>query len=340
MIDTRYDSTKVIAFKYLWYKSATDEHWLVSGGNLWESSRYRHRSDDPETFLADTSAAVYGGIDGFACSNWTNSGDDAFGSESTLLSYIRWLESKANPYPDFKVFVMYELEQGASDPTAAQILAMWEYHRANKFFSPNYMKHRALKKLTGDYVDAPMFAVYATGSSARADVWLTALLIYEAIHPGETIYLCLEIWTNFQNWNNKNYIDCYFKYSPAGDATYCHSQCATVAGNFTSITVMPGFKGSAASPNVTRSLANYTAAVDVAKSYVNCTAVDSTLNLLYTIDIVFISTFDEMGESSGVCESPSFPDASDGRKYSAYLEVTRNAFGPVLVNRYNVCDGG
>lgn len=325
------DYTRYFAFKYMWYINATDIHW--TGANVRESLRYRHSSNDPATFLDNTVKARYANLHSFCCSVWSSSAeDDAFQSNSAFTAYLDWLMSEDNPVPDFTAFMLYELEAGVDppdtgrDPTAAQIYAMLEAHRF-QFTKWSYSKHRAIHKTRSQalgslvYVDnAPMVYVYQTGGATRAQAWLDAVELYEAAHMGETIYLILDLWTNWTtNFANLLYIDALCKYQPAGDGVYEHHEAAT-SYKLSSITVTPGFHNPPAAPLLTRSLSGFQAALDLTNAY---QAVYGLSGL--ALDLVAVATWDEFPEDSGVVEASGFPTAGIYPN-DAYLVAMRDRF--------------
>lgn len=331
------DRTRFKAFKYQWYKTANDVHWQ---SNAYESLRAQHLSNDVATFLDDTAMAVRAGLTGFACSNWWGTspptGDDDFGSDSSMIAYLAWLSSPANPWPDFELSVYAEIESQV-DPNPAKIAALFEHHRATKFGYRNYERRRAIHVRATEaaghtvYVAAqPVVAVYqtnanSTGGRTPLDDWLAGKRAYEDAHgwsgdvnnPGETVYLDMELYGGYTAAGNYAKIDSWHKYT-ADNGTYYHQQAATDGGF--SVTICPGFHNPPAAVRIARSISGFTAAIDVAMVWVNAL---KALGL--GLHSVYVSTWDEFPEASHVCQavangaSVPIANAPDGLVAGEYI---------------------
>lgn len=337
MIDiTTGEYTRYFAFKYQWYINAADEHWKPepqNNRNAGECLRYRHASNDPATFLDNTVKADYARLHSFCCSVWhdglTDGADDAFQSYSATDAYLTWLMGPDNPVPDFKLWVLYE--KGSSDypaRSAADWAAIFEFYRP-WFTRWSYAKHRAIHKTRSQalgelvYVDnAPMFYWYKPGTDpTRHQAMIDGIELYEAAHPGETIYIVADLWTNFSQSSLAAYFDAFCKYS-TDDNTHIHTQ----AGNtykFQSYTVCPGFHNPPAAVRVPRSISGFRDALTT--TAVRQAQLAATGNAL---DLVAVSTWDEYPEFSVVY--PSFGFATAGiYEGDEYLYAMRELFPPV-----------
>lgn len=359
MIDTRYEKPLICAFQYNWFIDKNDSHWTsqFDNGELYEMTAGRYRSNDPDTFYRNTSQARRAGIDCFACSDWyggpwyTGNGDDSFKSHSTFKAYLKWLESPLNPVPDFKAFCYWELDDAV--PTAANVLNLLEYHRANTFPSPNYLKKRAIKKSDGvTYIDnAPVFAIYSNPAS-RISTYVDGVQLYETAHPGETVYLILEIATNWTANADIALVDCWHKYAPwstANGSVHYDAQSWIWAGAggtptpynaYSSFTLTPGGSATSDGTGLARSLAGYVAGFE------SLLVALSTAPTNTGPSFIFITSWDEHGEKSFIAPSPDWADGLDGYPDGIYMSVTA-AYAAVIkgesntkVNKFNISDGG
>ena len=359
-IDTRYEKTLFCAFQYNWYIDKNDSHWdaQFDNGETYELTAGRYRSNDPDTFFRNTTQAKRAGIDCFACSDWyggpwyTNGGDDAFQSHSTFKAYLNWLDSPQNPVPDFKAFCYWELD--SAPPTAANVLNLLEYHRANTFPKNSYLKKRAIYKTDGEtYIDnQPVFAVYSEPVE-RISTYIDGVQLYEAAHPGETVYLILEITTGWTDNADIALVDCWHKYGIWGTSNgskHYDSQSWIWAANggltptaysaYDSFTVSPGGSATEDGTGLARSAAGYVAAFE--SLLVALAAAPENTGPSF----IFITSWDEFGEKSFIAPSPDWADGDYGYPDGYYMEVTA-AYAESIkgednrkVHKFNISDGG
>ena len=365
MIDTRYEKPLICAFQYNWFIDQNDEHWAVGGSNRYAPTVGNYRSNDPETFRRNYEQARRSGIDCFATSVWfstptlLSAGDDAFKSYSCFLSQLAWM--KSNKVEDFSIFVLYELENGVQaerQPSAADILSILEFYRGSVFSHQNYTKKRAIKKSDGTtYIDnSPVFLVYSQEGSGRVAAWVDGVQLYEAAHPGETVYLCLEVCTDsgtgpgWTDYADRDLVDCWYKYAPWGDGEYLHSTAWIHSGSvaiptahsaYDSFTVCPGGEtASDGSGGATRDAVAYIAAWNSVLTFM--AAAPANVGPSF----IFICSWDEWGEASIIAPSPTWTDGVYNYPDGLYMEITA-AYATLIkgedsrkVNKFNISDGG
>lgn len=249
-------------FTYKWFRKIVapdiddgSGHW--SAGHRYHSVLGEYDSSSPgspgrgatDVFYWQTVWALYGNFNAELSSWWGVGG--VYRTHENIKAYLTYLDSSDNPYPNYRVGVLYELEQ-SDNPTAATIKAQLDQMRTDLFGHTSFLRMNKSTRLI-DPAGDPVVYVYQTDNQAAVDRHVAAKALYEAAHPGESIFLVCNVFTSPQSPTVG--VDSWINYD---SATNHYNQAALPW----SVNCSPGFwRVDEVSPRLVRDYGLYAAAV-------------------------------------------------------------------------------
>ena len=309
--------TRYGAFYYGWFTSGGGGNGHPVSGDAYPPTMGWYNSSDQAVMAQHAAWALQAHIDTFICSDWGKG--HAYNTYENTTALLRFLDGPSNPHAWLKACAMYELEQGDTvdtNPTSTQIAAHFEQLRTDMF------SHASYRKIN----NRPVVFVYEpAGNASMFTRWMGARNIYEAAHPGESIYIGMEIWRNgTDDWSTQAALNVsgvtWFKYAAIDHPTttpYSHTEAAV---NGYSFTVSPGFSNP---PSLTdlraRSVSGFTNGIASGMVWQNAyTAVGLGL------DWILVNSFNELGEGTNIEPSTGFGPTT--AEQSTYLDIAAANF--------------